>query len=198
MFRITDILQPSEGELVRLIARKHVATMFPRLLLAGALIVLPFFFLFRLGQSGTIGVVAFVCSVALGLFVALRAFLLWDADVFVLTSHRVVDVDQRGLLSRSVAEIPLIHIHDVRWLRQGWNETLWRMGTLRIRATGVTTQLVIPKLPRPERIVAALEQERAKRGSRGGIVDRVVDLLDQADPKTLDAIDQVMREKRHG
>lgn len=77
MFRITDILQPSEGELVRLIARKHVATMFPRLLLAGALIVLPFFFLFRLGQSGTIGVVAFVCSVALGLFVALRAFLLW-------------------------------------------------------------------------------------------------------------------------
>ena len=197
MFRITDILQPSEGEHVLHVARKHVATMFPRLLLAAVLIVLPFFFLFGLTDFGTWGVVAFAGSVALGLFIALRAFLLWDADVFVLTSYRVVDVDQRSLLSRSVAEIPLTHIHDVRWLRQGWNETVWRMGTLRIRATGATTQLMIPKLAYPERLASALEMAREKIGSRG-IVDRMADLLDQADGKALDAIDRIVHEKRHG
>lgn len=140
MFHIEDVLLLKDDESVKTLARRHVVTLFPRLFLALVFLVLPFFFLFPLFGLGPLGIVLFIILFGCGAAFAVRSLLLWDADVLIITNHRVVDVDQRGVFTRMVSEAPLGSIQDVSWMAKGFFESLFRMGTLRIQlASGTTT-----------------------------------------------------------
>lgn len=151
MLRLSDVLQPKPEERVVAVVRRHGITLLPRLIIAGFWMVVPFFFLFALTKIGTFGIVIFVLCLSIGLFLALRTFLLWDSDVLLITSHRLVDVDQNGLWNRTVSETPLRSVQEIVCERKGIGEMICHMGTLRIRTSGVTPELVASKVSRPER-----------------------------------------------
>lgn len=164
MFHIHDVLLPKEGEVVHCLVRRHGVTLVPQLLLAGLLMVVPFFLLFPLARWGAIGTVLFVLLLASGLFVALRAFLLWDADVLIVTSERVVDVDQRGLWNRIVCETPLIFIQEVICEQKGLADAVCRMGTVRIRsAPSATAEMSASCVRRPERLRQMIQDLRSRK-----------------------------------
>lgn len=165
MFKVTDVVQLKDGERVQAVVRQHGIVLLPRLVLAGLLIALPFFFLFSLSHAGTGGVLVFALCVALGLVIALRSFLMWDSDVLLVTSERLVDVDQRGLWARIVAETPLSQVHEVVWLRKGLLPALCRTGTLRIRS-GASSDIVCSGVPRPERVSRLIEDLCDRKGGR--------------------------------
>ena len=201
MLKFTDVFHPKEGEQICAVVRKHGITLWPSLLLAGILIATPFFFLFPLTKWGTWGLVVFVVLVACGLLIALRAFLLWDADVLLITNERVVDVDQRGLLSRVVCETPLLMVQEVSWERHGLWETLWRMGSLRIRNSGPNPEWVSPKVSRPERLTALLHELREQQRvtptlpSPSEQVERISRAAADADQKTLEAVEALLKSR---
>ncbi len=163
MFHLEDVLTKNEHEQVHAIIRRHASTLIPVLCLSLVLIAAPFFFLYQLFAWKTIGLILFFCSVVLGIVIALRALLLWDADVFVLTDLRVVDVDQQGILSRTVAETALSAIQDVAWGRKGAIQTFFRTGTLSIQPAGGGRVMVIMDIPRPERVYARVNELRHKK-----------------------------------
>lgn len=165
MFHLEDVLTKNEHEQVHAIVRRHASTLIPALCLSLVLIAAPFFFLYQLFAWKTIGLILFFCSVVLGIIIALRALLLWDADVFVLTDLRVVDVDQQGILSRTVAETALSAIQDVAWGRKGAIQTFFRTGTLSIQPAGGGRVMVIMDIPRPERVYARVNELRHKKSA---------------------------------
>lgn len=163
MFHLEDVLTKNERENVHAIVRRHVSTMIGPLLIALVLIAAPFFFLYQLLSLKTVGLIVFFCSVVVGIVIALRALLLWDADVFVLTDLRVVDVDQQGLLSRTVAETPLSGIQDIAWQRKGMIQTMFRTGTLSIQPAGGGRALIAFDISRPEHVYARVNELRHQK-----------------------------------
>lgn len=193
MFRITDVLVLRDGEKIHAVLRQHGWTLFSRLLLAGLLIVSPFFFLFALTSWGRAGLAVFAVAVAIGLLIALRAMLIWDADVLIVTSNRLVDVDQRGVFMRAVSETPLAMVHDVRWERQGFGQNVLRLGTLRIRMNGPSNEWLIPNVSRPAAMQALIHELREKCATgQAGEASRLMQRIEHADPKTLESIDALL------
>lgn len=205
MFHIHDVVQLKPEERVQAIVRKHVVTLFPSLALSGLLIIIPFFFLFHLLRGGVFGLIVFVVAVAAGLFLALRAMHIWDSDVFVITTERVIDVDQHGLWARMVAEVPLHTIQDVRWERTGIIEAIFQMGSVRLATTVPPSELVAVRVAHPERIQAQLQDLRKqpshfpKQETNGKAQEDILSqrehiqlLLTQATEKTLTDVEHLL------
>jgi membrane protein YdbS with pleckstrin-like domain len=164
MFNIEDVLQLKDREEVRHVTRRHVLTMFPPLLLSLVLIVVPFFLMFPLFSWGIIGVGLFVVAVFSGIGIALRTLLLWDADILIVTTLRLVDVDQRGIFARTVSEAPLESVQDVSWSRNGILQTVFRMGDLKVQTAGSTANIEAKSIPRVE-VVHELINELRQPGA---------------------------------
>lgn len=150
MFHLEDVLQLKDGEQVKSVTRRHVVTLVPSLFLSLVLIVAPFFLLFPLFGWGAPGVALFFTAVVLGVVIAIRALILWDADVIIITNLRLIDVDQRGLLTRTVSEAALSAVQDVSWKRHGLVETAFRIGSVVVQTAGSATTIEARKIPRPE------------------------------------------------
>jgi uncharacterized membrane protein YdbT with pleckstrin-like domain len=148
MFQSKDVLNLQEGERIEGIIRRHYSTLWPRLLLAGAFIILPFFFLFALLSLGLIGLLLVVFSVALGIFLALKALIVWDARVLLLTNRRLIHVDQRGIWSRKVQEAPLWNIRSVECEQTGLLDRICRTATVVINTDGTSGTIQFSALPR--------------------------------------------------
>jgi hypothetical protein len=160
MFHLQDVLQPKEGEQVEAIIRRHVATLVPPLCLSLLLIVIPFFLLFPLFAWNFFGIILFFASVIFGILVALRSLMLWDGDVLVLTSLRLIDVDRRGVFARSVSETHLGAIQDVSWSRHGMLESLFRSGSVSVQTAGTTPRIEVTRIPRPEAVFELINELR--------------------------------------
>lgn len=66
-------------------------------------------------------------------------FLVWMdyyLDMWIITNERIIDVEQRGLFNRQIAEIPLQHVQDVTIEVRGIIETFLKFGTIRIQTAG--------------------------------------------------------------
>ena len=151
MFQLSDVLQPKPGERTERVIRQHFFAILPRLLVAGFLIVFPFFVLFSLLRSA-MGVIFLTLCVLIGFTMAVRALLVWDADVLVVTTHRLIDVDQRGIWTRIVTEIPLISVSSLEILSGKGMGLLGGIGGLRIHSTGAPSVLDVSMIRKPERI----------------------------------------------
>ena len=161
MFHVNDVMQLQSGERVHAIVRTHVLFLWLKLLVASVFVIIPFFFLFRLLQTGVIGLILFLLVTGIGLVSAIRSFILWDANVLVLTDHRLVYVAQRRLWHRSVSETVLATIRDLQWGRASALETLLGAGTIRIKTgAGSVPDVIATRLPQPEKLARAITELR--------------------------------------
>lgn len=200
MFHLEDVLQLKDGEQVKSVMRRHVVTLAPPLFLSLVLIVTPFFLLFPLFGWGIPGVALFFTAVVLGIVIAIRALVLWDADVIIVTNLRLIDVDQRGLLTRTVSEAALSAIQDVSWKRRGLFETMFRIGSVVVQTAGSATTIEARKIPRPEQTYELINELRhaSAPGSkapeaREDLLGEIADLLKGYSTDELTRIKSILR-----
>lgn len=161
MFHVNDVIQLQPAERVHAVVRSHVAFLWLKLSLSLVCLVVPFFFLFHLLHAGLIGFIILLIFVGIGIITALRSFFLWDANVLVLTSTRLVSVTQRRLWHRAVSETTLGTIRDIQWERGSFFESLFHTGTIRIKTgAGSVPDLIATHLPEPEGLVRAMIELR--------------------------------------
>lgn len=204
MFRLSHVLQVKEGEYPALIVRRHPVTMASSLVLAALCIVTPFFFLFSLAAWGSWGIILFACCLALGIYLALRTFLLWDGDVFVVTSTRLVEVQQRGLWHRVVREASLREVQELGHERAGFRDWMMRTGTLRVWVSGHGQPWHISRLTHPESIVNRIQELREPGQPPSPsvasvplpIIERISALLQDASPDILANIEKQLLASR--
>ena len=161
MFDLAEVVQLKDGERVQTLVRRHVSRILPALFLSGALIVVPFFFLFTFVRFGSIGIGSFVLLIVCGFFYALKTFFIWDATVFIVTNQRLVQVDQRSLWNRIVSEIALMHVRDLQWERRGVQDTIAHTGTIGIKTgSSSVSDLMVKDIPNPEQVLRLIQELR--------------------------------------
>ncbi|MFH1620654.1 MAG: PH domain-containing protein [Patescibacteria group bacterium] len=200
MFNLEDVLQMKDEERVKSITRRHILTLLPPLFLSVLLIVAPFFLLFPLFAWGVFGVILFFVSVLIGIIIAVRALLMWDSDVLIVTNFRIIDVDQKGLLARTVSEASLSSVQDVSWSRQGLIQTIFKIGTVTVQTAGATTTITAGRIPHAEEIYALIndlrhvpEKKQGDGESRDSKLNSIMALLETYSLEELKRIEIVLK-----
>ena len=134
-----------ENEKVLLVMRKHwfvmlrTVVLFIILLLipSAALTILPFF----IQNMNSAAIEPFI-NLLLSMYIMtllVLLFLFWMdyyLDMWIITSDRIIDIEQKGLFNRRIGEIPIKHVQDVTLEVEGFIETLLKFGTIRIQTAG--------------------------------------------------------------
>lgn len=139
------MLTLSDNEKVLIVVHKHWFVMvgpivtFALLLLAPVIIlaILPF-----MTRDFNQILVAILTNFSLSLYIMILIifmFLIWMdfyLDMWIITSKRIIDIEQRGLFSREISEIPLVHIQDITLEVRGIVRTFLKFGTIRLQTAG--------------------------------------------------------------
>lgn len=149
-------LNVDHDEKVLLVSRRYFPTLLWEVLVAFFLIVMPFFLMFPLFSWGRWGMVFFGYSLAIGLLVLIKIYVVWNFNTLVITTKRVIKTSQRGFFDRRVSEMLISRINDVSHHLKGFWETLLRFGTLHIVAGNGDTVLDFPHMKQPGRALRVL------------------------------------------
>ncbi len=93
--------------------------------------------------------VVFCQALWLAFFIKFADFWL---DVWVLTNERIIDIEQKGLFKRDIAEFKLDKIQDVSTDVTGIIPTLFRFGNLQIETAGFAKKFIWKTVPNPQNI----------------------------------------------
>lgn len=69
-------------------------------------------------------------GILLGVILFFPSWLAWYYSVFIVTSQRFIQITQKGLFHRSVADIGLNHIQTINYEVKGLQETVLGFGTI--------------------------------------------------------------------
>lgn len=141
-----------ESEVILRVVRRYPLSDTPSILLAIVFILLPFFFLFLLFRQGPWGVLVFFIFFMVGVGFSGRKAILWWLDAFLITNHRIIDFDRKGLFDQTVSETTYEKIQDVSFRKKGILATIFRYGTVVIQTAGTNNELEIKNVLYPEKI----------------------------------------------
>lgn len=148
----------NEGESVVKTVRQSKLILVITLFFPTLLILTPFFFLFLLFSRGQWGVYVFILSLTAGIILFFRELIIWRFKVFIITTQRIIDVDQKGFFKRTVSNILLIKIDDVFYRINGLIQVLTRLGNLYITLKDNKSGLELKNISSPQRIQQLLLQ----------------------------------------
>lgn len=77
-------------------------------------------------------------------------------DMFLVTNKRVVDIEQDGLFSRTVAEQSIDRIQDVTSEMKGFFPSILRYGNIYIQTAGTQERFVFENVHNPEIVVKTI------------------------------------------
>lgn len=103
------------------------------------------------------------------IIVFVLSFLIWIdyyLDIWIITSQRVVNVEQKGLFSRDVSELNLEKIQDITTEVQGVIPTFLNYGDVYIQTAGEKERFVFADIPNPyaiKDIITGLQEIEEKK-----------------------------------
>lgn len=101
-----------------------------------------------------LGFGAFFGGLAVGILIGLIIFapswISWHFSVFIVTDQRFIQITQKGLFHRSVADLALTQIQSVNYEVSGIEETLLGFGTINMRT--YVGDLVVHDVHHPARV----------------------------------------------
>ncbi len=160
-----------QDEKIILILRQHPITQ------VKSLLVLLFSFLVIPWLLKTAGIMAFlptqfrlafnVFLVVLFFGMALRYFLLWFFNVYIITDERIIDVDFLSMIYKNISTAKTENIEDITKQTSGIMASLFDYGTILIQTAATKNEFEFEHVPHPARVVKLLnelvmEEEREK------------------------------------
>lgn len=91
------------------------------------------------------------------------SFIDYYLDVWIITSERIIDIDQKGFFSRTISENKLFQIQDVTSEVQGFFPTVLRYGNVYVQTAGEKERFFFCEVPQPDSIrdmIIKLVQEK--------------------------------------
>jgi len=138
-----------QAERVLHVVHRYGLTLFPQWISGFLFISLAFFLMFWLFGKGAWGQVGFVFLLLTGVVVLFRTYFLWRKNMMIITTHRIIDIDQPRFLERHVSEVSLDKIEDVVGKMSGFMQALGKYGSLHIQTAGGTLRIEVEYIKRP-------------------------------------------------
>ncbi len=98
---------------------------------------------------------AMLCGFGLGLFGWIYAYMLWYFSVYVVTSERIRQINQKGLFKKTVTDVNLNKIQSVSYKVPGLFGGIFGYGTILIQT--VVGDMIIGMVRKPEEVYNRLE-----------------------------------------
>ena len=70
-------------------------------------------------------------------------------DIWIVTTHRIINIEQKGLFRRFIAEHDLDVVQDISVEEQGMLETFLGFGDIHVQTAGATQYFVFKEVPNP-------------------------------------------------
>jgi hypothetical protein len=150
------------GEKIIKVIRRDLFILFKKVALFFFLLVLPALFLYLLAASrpdiamadgsASLAVIVLGAS-AYYLFVWLFfffSFIDYYLDIWVITSERIIDIEQQGFFSRVISEQKLSRIQDVTSQVRGVIPTIMKYGEVLIQTAGAEERFHFYQVPNPD------------------------------------------------
>ena len=99
--------------------------------------------------------------ILLVLFLAWFAFVLgyalyysirWYYDSFIITNKRIIDIDQKGVFSRTVSETTFERVQDATYEVKGFLGTMLDYGTVKVQTAGAEETIELTHVHHPKRV----------------------------------------------
>jgi uncharacterized membrane protein YdbT with pleckstrin-like domain len=180
---IKSLFTQHTGEKIEFVLRRHpivfLGPIFVFLVLAGVPFAgkavffsdKPFVFSEPLSWAG---IVLLVTAYYLGIWVFfLSQFTDYYLDINIVTNDRIIDINQKGLFGRSVAELDLTRVQDVHSEIKGIIPTILGYGTVIVQTAANEENFHFEQVPNPNYIrqrileLAALDRKREAREIMG-------------------------------
>lgn len=102
-------------------------------------------------------------------------FIDYYLDMWIITNDRLIDIEQKGLFSRSITELELFQIQDVTSTTVGLWATFLHYGDVVITTSSNTSSIILHKVPRPDfirgEIIRLAEGDRIYHSKKEGLAD---------------------------
>lgn len=172
MNRIAQLTAERPDEKRILIVRKHWLVLVRRIVFIVILAALPvILFLAAPAARGAItdrsvaGVVLLLGLSAYAIYLILsflNGWVVYALDMWILTTKRIADIQQQGLFSREISELPLEKVEDVTAQTDGILPTLFHFGTIIVKTASEDTGFRFTNVAQPNVIAEKiLELQRA-------------------------------------
>lgn len=158
--KLKNVIQLKPNEEILMVVRESFVPHVFKFLLLAVWFLIPFFFFYPLFRMGTLGIVIFFVLVFSGIFYFWRAFRRWSHTLFVITDHRVVDIDQCGVFDRVVTESNFDQMDEVRYRMHGVLSAVFRYGTVFMKMRGEAADLKFEHVRNPARVQDLLNDLR--------------------------------------
>lgn len=162
MMDLRRLPNPVQDEKVIHVLRRHPITLFTWFLGVVCILIGPFFIWWlisftqpQLFDSQAITALIVMGGSAFFLFAWLflfQSFMDYYLDIWVVTSKRVLSIEQTGLFARTVSELRLYRIQDVTSTVNGFAHTILDYGDMEIQTAGEKTRFIFEQIPHPTRI----------------------------------------------
>ncbi len=140
-----------ENEVVNNIYRQNEVILFKPVLVVFVSIYCPWYFLLKYDLVLTYDRLLFFWTTLVFLY-ALNKYLLWLANVYMVTSKRLVCVHYKNLLSKKVLEAPLDKILNISFSKHGFWRTLFDFGSVQVQAPGLPEPLLLKDVSHPSQV----------------------------------------------
>jgi len=158
--KLKDIVKPKPDEEILLIVRESFAAHAGVFFLLAVWFLVPFFFFYPLFRQGMFGIIGFFVLVCSGVYLFWRSFHSWSHTLFVITDHRIIDIDQKGFFDRVVTESSFVQMEDVHYRIHGILAMVFGYGTVYLQMKGDIADLKFEHVKRPARVQDLLNDLR--------------------------------------
>jgi len=107
-------------------------------------------------------ILSLIVSVIVGLIVFAPSWIGWYFSIFIVTDQRFIQISQKGLFHRAVADLGLNQIQSVNYEVSGLQETLLGFGTIKMQT--YVGDLTLHEVSHPARIQKQLLEILRKEG----------------------------------
>lgn len=89
-------------------------------------------------------------------FALLRAWMSYYLDVTIVTERRLIDIQQRGIFVRRIAEQSLLRVQDVTARQKGFWQHFFNYGLIYIETAGREQNFELQNIPRPTDVATTI------------------------------------------
>lgn len=111
------------------------------------------------------------------ILITLTQFTDYYLDTWIVTNERIINIEQKGLFSRVVAELHLNHVQDVTSETRGVLATILSYGDVHIQTAGTRERFFFKQIDNPDdvkRIISRLvEDDKRRHGDASGVTTPV-------------------------
>jgi uncharacterized membrane protein YdbT with pleckstrin-like domain len=168
MYIENQIPSRQPGEKLILFLRRHWVILVSRWFIFAGLALIPLgFYAFILYNYAWIFEDAFLYPALLllassyYLFIMLfffNSFIDYYLDVWIVTDQRIINIEQRGMFNREIAEHDLDKIQDVSGIQKGFFQTLFSYGDVHVQTAGEIQRFIFRQVDNPFDVVRKINK----------------------------------------